>query len=221
MKAKKTKYNERNRHLVPPALLLHCQHCSFSWPVYDVSWSWQQILLQERYQVRHMRLEPWLRGRGWVQRGAVPQLQVCGLVQICFVFLQRYFGPPKPADAEALDLLQSECPHLYDELTAAGEVSNVNKLYEIFQLHRWTFAAAQDSWGTCSRTLLGSAPSSPPLVQPVGTTSARTTATWPALRTRLPLLKPTALLRDLALMAMKIKWWRWWEVSPTMPTLLS
>ena len=86
VKAKKTKYNERNRHLVPPALLLHCQHCSFSWPVYDVSWSWQQILLQERYQVRHMRLEPWLRGRGWVQRGAVPQLQVCRLVQICFVF---------------------------------------------------------------------------------------------------------------------------------------
>ena len=71
-----------------------------------------------------------------MQRGAVPQLQVCGLVQICFVFLQRYFGPPKPADAEALDLLQSECPHLYDELTDAGEVSNVNKLYEIFQLHR-------------------------------------------------------------------------------------
>jgi len=35
----------------------------------------------------------------------------------------RYFGPPKPADAEALDLLQSECPHLYDELTAAGEVN--------------------------------------------------------------------------------------------------
>ena len=53
-----------------------------------------------------------------------------------FCILQRYFGPPKPADAEALDLLQSECPHLYDELTAAGEVSNVNKLYEIFQLHR-------------------------------------------------------------------------------------
>jgi len=29
---------------------------------------------------------------------------------------------PKPADEEALDLLQSECPHMYDELTAEGEV---------------------------------------------------------------------------------------------------
>ena len=35
-------------------------------------------------------------------------------------FLQRYDGAPKPADSEALDLLQSECPHLYDELPANG-----------------------------------------------------------------------------------------------------
>ena len=32
----------------------------------------------------------------------------------------RYDGAPKPADSEALDLLQSECPHLYDELPANG-----------------------------------------------------------------------------------------------------
>jgi len=36
----------------------------------------------------------------------------------------KYDGPPKPAEgAEALELLQSECPHLYDELTATGEVN--------------------------------------------------------------------------------------------------
>ena len=29
---------------------------------------------------------------------------------------------PKLADDEALELLQSECPHMYDELTAEGEV---------------------------------------------------------------------------------------------------
>ena len=36
------------------------------------------------------------------------------------IFFQRYDGAPKPADSEALDLLQSECPHLYDELPANG-----------------------------------------------------------------------------------------------------
>ena len=36
-------------------------------------------------------------------------------------FPQRYDGAPKPADSEALDLLQSECPHLYDELSANGQ----------------------------------------------------------------------------------------------------
>merc|ERR1711971_995037 len=35
----------------------------------------------------------------------------------------RYDGAPKPANYEALELLQSECPHLYDELTATGEVN--------------------------------------------------------------------------------------------------
>ena len=39
-----------------------------------------------------------------------------------FTFLPRYDGAPKPAVYEALELLQSECPHLYDELTASGEV---------------------------------------------------------------------------------------------------
>ena len=40
------------------------------------------------------------------------------------MFVPRYDGAPKPADNEALELLQSECPHLYDELTATGEVSS-------------------------------------------------------------------------------------------------
>ena len=38
------------------------------------------------------------------------------------VLFTRYDGAPKPANYEALELLQSECPHLYDELTATGEV---------------------------------------------------------------------------------------------------
>ena len=41
-------------------------------------------------------------------------------------FAPRYDGAPKPAGDEALELLQSECPHLYDELTATGEVLSSN-----------------------------------------------------------------------------------------------
>ena len=78
--------------------------------------------IKERSQVRHMWLEPRLRGRDWMQREGVPQLQVSNVIQIFFL-LPRYEGAPKPAVYEALELLQSECPHLYDELTATGEVS--------------------------------------------------------------------------------------------------
>ena len=78
--------------------------------------------IKERSQVRHMWLEPRLRGRDWMPRDAVPQLQVSNVIQIFFL-LPRYEGAPKPAVYEALELLQSECPHLYDELTATGEVS--------------------------------------------------------------------------------------------------
>ena len=93
--------------------------------MYHVSWKKKHFM--ERFQVRHMWVEPSLRGRGWMQRGSVPELQVCKFHPNMFsTFAPRYDGAPKPAGDEALELLQSECPHLYDELTATGEVLSSN-----------------------------------------------------------------------------------------------
>jgi len=62
----------------------------------------------------------------------------------------RYDGAPKPADNEALELLQSECPHLYDELTATGEVNLCCSTRQLRDL--------QSNFGMVSAFLAGTCP---------------------------------------------------------------
>ena len=72
-----------------------------------------------------------------MQREAVPQLPVSSSIAGFFPFLKAFIGlfsssradpedpAPRTADDEALSLLESECPHMFDELTQSGEVCSL------------------------------------------------------------------------------------------------